>query len=177
MTAMRMWWMTGVRLARAAQRDSDGSALVEGVVVVPFLIVLLFGVYEFSWFFYQQHVISTGLRDAARYLARSHDPCDFSSPIWGAAQEGAKNLAATGSIGGGPARVKGWTAAMVVPRCTQVDNSPPARGQSAYRGGLVIYVVTVSTRFTDPSLGFFGLFGLPSPIISVSHSERVIGPG
>jgi TadE-like protein len=177
MTMMTGVWWVAVRMAQALRRDCKGSALVEGAVVVPVLIMLLFGVYEFSWFFYQQHVISTGLRDAARYLARSHDPCDFASPIWGAAQESAKNLAATGSIGGGPARVKGWTAAMVVPRCGQVDNSPPARGQSAYRGGLAIYVVTVSTRFTDPSLGFFGLFGLPLPIISVSHSERAIGPG
>jgi Flp pilus assembly protein TadG len=170
-------WRAVARMTRALRRDSDGSALVEGAIVVPVLIALLFGVYEYSWFFYQQHVISTGLRDAARYLARSRDPCDFGSSVWGAAQENAKNLAATGSIGGGPARVKGWTATMVVPRCSQVDNSPPARGQSAYRGGLVIYVVTVSTKLTDPSLGFFGLLGLPSPIISVSHSERVIGPG
>lgn len=164
-------------IVRSLRRDNAGSALVEGAVVVPVLIALLFGVYEFSWFFYQQHVISTGLRDAARYLARSSDPCDSASSVWGAAQRNAKNLAATGSVGGGPMRLKGWTAAMVVPRCSQVDNSSPARGPSAYRGGPVIYVVTLSTRFTDPSLGFFGLLGLPSPIISVSHSERVIGPG
>jgi hypothetical protein len=150
---------------------------VEGAIVLPVLIALLFGVYEFSWFFYQQHVISTGLRDAARYLARSPDSCELNSPVWAAAQEHARNLAATGSIGGGPARVKGWAAAMVVPRCSQIDNSPPPRGQSAYRGGFVIYVVTVSTRFTDPSLGFFGLLGLLPPVIFVSHSERVIGPG
>ena len=50
--------------------DKDGSALVEGAVLVPLLFVLLFGVYEFSWFFYQQHLVSTGVRDAARYLAR-----------------------------------------------------------------------------------------------------------
>ena len=166
-----------LRIARPLRRDSKGSALVEGAIVLPVLIALLFGVYEFSWFFYQQHVISTGLRDAARYLARSPDPCEPGSAVWAAAQENAKNLAATGSIGGGPARVNGWAAAMVVPRCSQVDNSPPARGPSAYRGGLAIYVVTVSTQFTDPSLGFFSLLGLPSPIIFVSHSERVIGPG
>jgi hypothetical protein len=170
-------WRPMIGIVRALQKNSEGSALVEGAFVVPVLIVLLFGVYEFSWFFYQQHVISTGLRDAARYLARTRDACDFNSAVWGASQENAKSLATTGSIGGGSARVKGWVAAMVVPRCSQVDNSLPARGQSAYRGGPIIYVVTLSTRFVDPSLGFFGLLGLPAPIISVSHSERVIGPG
>ncbi len=170
-------WLTVVRIVWSLQRDRDGSALVEGAIIVPLLIVLLLGVYEFSWFFYQQHVISIGLRDAARYLARSTDSCDLGSPSWALAQENAKKLATTGSIGGGSARVKGWTGAMIVPRCGQVDNSSPARGPSPYRGGPVIYLVTVSTRFTDPTLGFFGLLGLPPPIISVSHTERVIGPG
>ncbi len=174
--ATRVWPIV-VRIVWSLRRDNDGSALVEGAIVVPVLIALLLGVYEFSWFFYQQHVISIGLRDAARYLARSIDSCDPSSPAWPVAQENATELAATGSIGGGAARVKGWNATMIVSHCSQVDNSPPARGPSPYRGGPVIYLVTVSTRFTDPTLGFFGLLGLPSPIISLSHTERVIGSG
>jgi TadE-like protein len=158
-------------------RDEKGSALIEGAIVVPVLCVLMFGVYEFSFFFYQQHLISTGLRDAARYLARSSAPCNpasFSSPI---DQASARNLAATGSIGGGAARVKGWTAAAVRLSCTPIDNPIGASGLSIYRGGPVIYVVTASTRFTDPALGFLGFLGLKFPTISVSHSERVIGPG
>jgi hypothetical protein len=158
-------------------RNEEGSALIEGAIVVPVLCVLLFGVYEFSWFFYQQHLISTGLRDAARYLARSPAPCDPASFSWPADQASAKNLAATGSIGGGAARVKGWTAAVVRLDCTPIDNPIGASGLSAFRGGPVIYVVTASTRFTDPALGFFGFLGLKFPTISVSHSERVIGPG
>jgi Flp pilus assembly protein TadG len=157
--------------------DSEGSALVEGAILVPVLFVLLFGVYEFSWFFYQQHLVSVGLRDAARYLARASSPCEPASPIWAAEEANAKNLAATGSINGGAVRVKGWTAGMVTPLCTQIDNPVGADGLSTYRGADVIYVVTVSTRFTDPSLGFFGFLGLRPPVISVSHSERVIGPG
>jgi hypothetical protein len=73
--------------------------------------------------------------------------------------------------------VKGWSAALVRLDCTPVDNPIGASGLSAFRGGPVIYVVTASTRFTDPALGFFGLLGLKLPIIAVSHSERAIGPG
>jgi len=69
------------------------------------------------------------------------------------------------------------TAAMVTPLCTAVENPSGAKGLALYRGGPIIYVVTVSTRFTDHSLGFFGVLGLQPPIISVAHSERVIGPG
>src|SRR5947208_17159427 len=96
--------------------DKDGSALVEGAVLLPLLFVLLFGVYEFSWYFYQQHLVSTGLRDAARYLARVNNPCDVNSSAWPIEETYAKNLATTGSVAGGAPRVKGWTSDMVALR-------------------------------------------------------------
>lgn len=157
--------------------DEHGSALVEGAVLVPLLFVLLFGVYEFSWFFYQQHVVSTGIRDAARYLARVVDGCNVLSSVWASEEAYAKNLATTGSINGGAERVRGWAPEMVTSRCAAVDNPVGADGLGLYRGGRAIQVVTVSTRFAEPALGFLALLRLPPPIISVSHSERVIGPG
>jgi hypothetical protein len=172
-TANRKFISPGNALAR----NDDGSALIEGAIVVPVLCVLLFGVYEFSWFFYQQHLISTGLRDAARYIARLPAPCSSASFNWPIDQASARNLATTGSISGGAARVKGWTAATVRLDCTPIDNPIGASGLRDFRGGPMIYVVTASTRFTDPALGFFGFLGLKTPAISVSHSERVIGPG
>jgi Flp pilus assembly protein TadG len=47
--------------------------LLEGTIVVPVLFALVLGTLAFSYFFYQQHLVSTGVRDAARYLART-DP-------------------------------------------------------------------------------------------------------
>jgi len=167
-------------LARRVQslwQDNGGSALVEGAIVLPVLFVIMFGVYEFSWFFYQQHLISTGLRDAARYLTRASNPCDAASVNWPVEEEYAKLLATTGFINGGAVRVKGWMPTMVTIMCTPIDNPVGPNGLSAYRGGPILYIVTASTKFTDPSLGFFGLLGLQPPVISVSHSERVIGPG
>ena len=149
---------------------------MEGALLLPLLFMLLFGIYEFSWFFYQQHLASTGVRDAARYLARVAYPCE-PSRAWAAEQTHASNLAATGSIDGGAARVKGWAPAMVISRCTAVANPIEDDGLPAYRGVGAVYVVTVSTRFVDPSLGFFGFLGLRPPFISVSHSERAVGPG
>jgi Flp pilus assembly protein TadG len=162
---------------RKLWRDRDGSALLEGAIVLPLLFALMLGAYEFSWYFYQQHLIAVGVRDAARYLARSADTCDATSPQWALEAASAQNLATTGFATGGPARVKGWSAGMVAVECTPIDNRVGIDGLRAYRGDSVIYVVTVSTRFPDPSLGFFGLFGLRPPIISASHAERAIGPG
>jgi Flp pilus assembly protein TadG len=169
-------WSALLSLARSLSKDNRASALVEGAIVVPVLIILLVGIYEFSWFFYQQHVISIGLRDAARYLARSSDACIVNSPNWGDAERSAKNLATTGFAAGGPSRVKGWTSALIIVNCNQIENSSPSQGAGPYRGGSVIYVVTVATKFSDPSLGFFNLLGLQSPTISIAHSERVVGP-
>jgi Flp pilus assembly protein TadG len=131
---------------------------------VPVLFTLTFGVYEFSWIFYTHQLVSAGVRDAARYAAKAPNPCD--STIIADAQ----NLATTGQIdGSGTARVYGWSAGSVNVDCTSVDNSA-----GTYRGGSTITVVTVSTSFTDSSLGFFPYLGLTSPTISVSHSERAI---
>ena len=165
------------RLLRWLLRDRDGSALLEGAVIVPMLLVLVLGVYEFSWFFYQQHLISTGLRDAARYLARISNVCEPANPGWAVAVANAERLATTGSPAGGPLRVKGWTNPMVKFHCRAIINTAGLNGVSAYRGGAAIYLITASTRFANPSLGFFGYLGLQPPAILEAHSERMIGPG
>ena len=163
-------------LFRSSWHSDEGSALVEGAVLLPVLMILMFGIYEFSWLFYQQQVMSDGIHAAARHLARSSKPC-AASPIWVGEEIAAQTLATTGSVTHGNARIKGWSAGMVAIACTPIDNTIGADGLRTHRGGAVIYAVTVSSRFTDPSLGFFRLLGLPPPVISVSHSERVTGPG
>ncbi len=162
------------RREQSLWRDQQGSALIEAAVVVPLLIAFFFGVFEFSWFFYQQHLVAIGLHDAASYLSRSPDPCNPTSHAWKVELEQAKNLATSGSISGGAARVREWTTNSVTPHCTEIDNPIGTNGLSRYRG-LSIYVVSVSTKFTYPSLGFFNLLHLRAPIISASYSERAIG--
>ena len=67
--------------ARSFWRDEEGSALVEATIVMPLLLSLFLGVFEFSWFFYNQQLVVSGLRDAARYMTRieltdgNRDPC------------------------------------------------------------------------------------------------------
>jgi Flp pilus assembly protein TadG len=164
-------WIRVVATIGSLRRCRAGSAFVEGAIVVPVLLTLALGVFEFSWTFYQQHLISTGVRDAARFIARSTSPNDPSI------QREARNLATTGDLAGGPARVGGWEASAVSISYDTIDNTPGANGVSYYRGGAVIQRVTVSTTFTVPSLGFFGLLGLKPPTFTVAHQERVIGPG
>ena len=160
-----------LRRLQSLWRNDEGSALIEGAILMPFLLVLVLGVLEFSWLFDQQHLISTGIHDAARYLARSANPNDVTI------QKDAKTLATTGAIDGDTARVRGWTTHDVNITYTPVNNSVGLNGVPLFRGGAVIQSVTVSTIFTVPSLGFFGFLGLKPPALTVSHEERVIGPG
>ncbi len=159
------------RLLRLLWHDDEGTALVETAIILPVLFVLVFGVFEFSWLICQRHLISTGIRDAARYIAHSTSPNDPTI------KKDAKYLATTGEIDGQTPRVSGWTADDVDISYIFINNPADEHGVSNLRGGAVIESVTVSTTFTVPSLGFFGILGLTPPTLKVLHQERVIGSG
>jgi len=149
----------------------NGSAIVEAAIALPVLFALVAGAYEFGYLFYQEQLITSGVRDGARYLALSPDPRNTTF------QGCAKNIAVFGSTsGGGTARLSGWSTANVSVSLDLVNNS-----SGTYNGGLtingtqVIPVITVSTTVVDQSLGFLSLIGLNAPTINVSHQELWVG--
>jgi len=159
------------RRLRSIWRNSEGSALVEGSIILPVLFILVFGVFEFSWAICQQHLILTGISDAARYIARSTAPNDATT------KKDAKNLAITGAVDGDTPRVRGWTADDVDISYTFINNAAGDNGSTKLRGGAVIESVIVSTTFTVPPFGFFNILKLLPPAFNVSHQERIIGSG
>src|SRR5262249_39396632 len=169
------WTDRNVLSLRSLARDDRGSALIEAAILVPVLIALFAGVFEFSWFFYQQHLVTLGLRDATSYLAHSLDPCDPTSRNWQREQERAKNLATNANVDAGKrARVRGWSPSMILVLCTQIDNPTDEKGLPAYRGSPV-FVITTSTRFAYRSLGMLDVLRLRPPTIVASYSERALG--
>jgi Flp pilus assembly protein TadG len=166
------------RLGKVLWRNTDGSALVEATVLTPVLIVLFFGVFEFSWYFCNQQLVEIGVRDAARYMARGAYVTtvtkESTNPCLDATNEAAaQNLAVTGTAdGSGGVRVKGWTTGTVNITCTSFDNTA-----GNYAGPPTIYLVTVNTSFSDPALGVLGLLGLGTLNLSASHTERFFGTG
>jgi Flp pilus assembly protein TadG len=153
-----------LRTLRSFSRAESGAALVEGAIVLPIVIVLVGGVYEFGFFLYQQQMVTSGVRAAARYLALTSDPTDATN------QSDARNLAVTGAIGGGQALIAGWSPSDISIAVNSVDNAA-----GTYSGGATIQLVTVSTSVVDRTLGFLGLLGLKAPTIAASHEERVVG--
>ena len=154
-------------MIRKVVRDVEGSALVEGAIVVPVLFSLIFGVMEFSYYFYQQHLVATGVRDAARYLAQVEDP---NAP---AAQTDAQNLASTGSRDVSTfRRVTGFDPSEATITFTFVNNTA-----GIYRALPQLRIVHVTGSFTWAPLAFWGFLGFGSVNVTVTHSERWIGVG
>ena len=151
-------------MIKALWQSERGTALVESAIILPVFLTLVGGVYEFSFYLYRQQLVTVGVGDAARYLALTADPTSPTN------QTDAKSLALTGSINGGPDRVSGWTPSDISIQIDTVNNNA-----GTYSGGSVIRLVTVSTSFVDPSLGFLDLLDLKPPTISVSHQERAVG--
>ena len=143
--------------------------MIELTLVMPFLIALGLGTVEYGQAFYHNHLITNGLRDGARYLARVDDP----------AAEAAKgrDIAATGEIGGTTNRVSWWSSADVTVSVLNVANPvDPNTGERLYRGSDPIKVVRVSTNVNHPGFGFLAVIGISTPLnINVAHEERVIG--
>ena len=117
---------------RSLWRDTDGSALVEATIIIPVLLILVFGVFEFSALFWRQQLVSVGVRDAARYLARHVNP---SSSL---AETAAENLAVTGSILGGTPRAAGWSTNDVLVSFKSIENPSGVNWRGVFRGPDVI---------------------------------------
>src|SRR2546423_6887575 len=87
--------------------DTEGSAMLEAALVLPVLVPLMLGFFEFAWYFQKQQLVESGVRDAARYLARTtaansdQNPCNDATSV-----ANAKLIATNGVITGGTARVR-----------------------------------------------------------------------
>lgn len=152
-------------------KSASGAALVEFSVALPLLLLLGFGAFEFANALYGRHVIATGLRDGARYLARVDNPNSASD------QEKAKQIAVFGQVGGTTQRLDWWGTDDVSVTVTPISNPrDPVTGARPYRGGEAIYIVRLSTAATYPGFEFVAAAGLsPGLSINAYHEERSIG--
>jgi Flp pilus assembly protein TadG len=57
-------------------RGDGGVALVEFAIVMPLLFLLIFGIIDFGWAFYQKLDVRHGARETARLVAVNFNPDD-----------------------------------------------------------------------------------------------------
>lgn len=86
-----------------------GAAGAEMALVTPLLIIIMFGIFEAGNFFWNQHIVSTAVRDGARFAARNplseFAGCAPSASVVTAT----RNVTRTGRVAGGTPRIADWT--------------------------------------------------------------------
>jgi len=150
---------------RVLSEQSGSTVLVEFALTLPVIMTLGFGLFEFSKVFIVHQVITTGVRDAARYVARQSNP--------EGSIQAAKNLAATGSPSGGSERISGWGPDTVEVLFRFEDNgTDPNTDGPLYRGPnqIRLVIVTISRQHE-----LLPILGVGAFTLAASHSERVIG--
>lgn len=136
--------------------ERDGVAMTEAIVVVPFLTLFAVGILEFGAVFWEREQIETGLRDAARYMARCNHPV-------ATCEATARNLAYYGS--------STPTAALRVPSWKEA-NSPINFTQATV--GLQD-IMTANTTHDLSHSPLFGFLGIADITIFAEHHQRVTG--
>lgn len=152
--------MTMARQARRLGRDDDGISLLEAAVVLPVLIVVMAGAFDFGRAFTTLSVAQKGLRAATRFMS--------TLPVqavcgWGLDQ--GRKLAIYGNIEGtGKAAIPGWVPTDIILE-QPVSCAPPED----------VSIIRLSTHVHYKAL-MWQTVGLPSTIsLSTEHEEKWLG--
>jgi len=139
--------------------EQGGVAMTEAIIAVPFLFIFAVGVLEFGALFWQREQIETGLRDAARYMARCrHDTATCEGT--------ARNLAYYGTSGWAgdepPPRTPDWNA----------DNSAIDFTSEAVGAQVIVTATTTHSLLNSPLIDAFPIGTIS---ITANHNQRVMG--
>lgn len=101
---------------RAFMRCERGAAAGELALLLPLLVLMMFGAIEMGYYFYNQHQVVKGVRDGARYAARQSFVsinCNTGSTIPSGVVTAIQEVTRTGRPSGGTTRVVGWVNSQV----------------------------------------------------------------
>jgi hypothetical protein len=130
--------------------------MTEALLAVPVLTLLAIAILELGVLFLERQAVQTGVRDAARYLARCLPDTGRCSVAV------ARNIAFHGTLdGSGPLRLRGWSGegGLVL-----VSALPPTDG-----------ILRVEGRFDHGGSPLVGVLDLPALSITYPHAERWMG--
>lgn len=158
-------------------RDETGAAAAEMALVIPFLLVLMFGAVDLGNYFLSEHVVDKAVRDASRYAARlplaDYASCAVSSG--GAAEQQTQRVARFGDpAGSGNQRLAGWTADNMTTVSIACDdgtsgNSWATAGiYSDFPDGAPVVTVTATVPYNT----LFGLVGLGSMSFNLNAQSQ-----
>jgi Flp pilus assembly protein TadG len=166
------------KLISLARADERGAALVEMAIVLPFVLTLAAGVFEFSSALHTQLMLEAGISDGARYVAR----CVRVPANKGACGTVAANIAVTATTDGtGSARVGTCTPAWAPGSITvSYPTSVPAiNPDTLLRDYLTqsttVEVAQLTTTCQYVGTGLLAFIGFSPLTLTATHQERVLG--
>lgn len=151
--------------------DRAGTAAAEMALVMPLLLVLMFGTFELGYYFLSEHVVQKAVRDAARYAARlpmtDYPACVPTTD----AEAQIQRVARTGrpDNGGAPQRLQGWSAnAMTTVTLTCVPTGTYTGIYTEFPTGVTVVKVSASVPY--PTL--FGMMGLGTSSLQLNAASE-----
>ena len=159
--------------------EQRGTVLVEMALIVPLMVLLSAGVFEFGRFLHDKLLMEAGLSDAARFAARCNSQLYTDAGLTINCANVAASIAVFGKTSWTATdtpRVDGWRAADVTIDSSTCQNAiDPGTGTVLYLSTTSqVCVVTASTSFHYQDLGMLSLVGLSSITIAGAHQERLI---
>lgn len=140
-------------------RSRGGAAAAEMALIMPLLLVLMFGAFETGKFFLDVHTVSKAVRDGARFAARQ----PFTEmPCGGAAADEAdiRDLVRTGTTAdNGEPRLSYWSDPATITVTITCDTTGSYSSASIYAtapGGARNVTVSADVPY-DALLGFAGI--------------------
>ena len=156
-------WRTSLCL-----RDQRGAAAAEMALILPLLMTLMFGSFELGNYFWNEHKVVKGVRDAARFAGRQpFSKFSCSAVTDSTVETQIKNLARTGQLASGTAKINGWTNTDVT-----VGVSCNSATQTGIYKGIATGapIVTVSATVTYRSL--FATLGFDASNLTLNASAQ-----
>jgi hypothetical protein len=151
--------------------NCSGAAAAELGLLLPFLVLLMFGSFEMGKFFLDAHTIQKAARDGARYAARqsfTEMPCGGTATD----ETAIKNLVRTGTTAsGGQARISYWSDPATISITIICDTT------GTYSNAGIYTAVTGGARRVNigVSVPYNTLFGLNFPGATVNaRSEAAV---
>lgn len=161
---------------RTFLRDTNGASAAEMALILPLLLVLMFGPFELANYFWTEHKVVKGVRDGARFASRLGFVNYTCSDLTNATLETqVQEVTRTGRISGGTATITDWENEDVVVEVSCADAALDGSGDAVVRTGIYTGmdnapIVTVSTTVTYTSL--FQTLGFNTTGLTVSATSQ-----
>lgn len=153
---MSAWW-------NEARRDRRGVAATEFALMLPFLLLLLVGLYEFGSYLSQASSLEKSLRSGAMFAARSALPLSQQTIV----QIG--NVVRTGDPSGQePVRIPGW-------REASASLSVTTRTHSANGVPVELIRLEASVPYEPLMSGFLSSLGFSDLRMRAAHEQAHVG--